>query len=187
MAQARKSGLALLLAALALASFAAAAVTITNITEWHVQSTGYPPIVKVAGADADTGLVSVITTTAVDGTNKTIITIRGYTGDPTNFSEVLKICNKDTSNSYAVKLVYQGYSNGGWTYVRYLKLWLGSTGSLTIDSTTQDGASTVPVTVGPGSCVPVAAEVLIDADTPQNMWYTDLISIRVDVVSTTSP
>jgi len=136
----RRIAHAALLMLLALASFAFAAVTLTNITEWHVQSAGTPPIVKVEGADAGTGLVSVNTTTADDGTNRTIITIRGYTGDPTYFSEVLKICNKDTSNSYAVKLVYQGVLSGGWTYVKYLKLWLGPTGPLTIDSTTQGGA-----------------------------------------------
>jgi hypothetical protein len=187
MAQARRSSLALLLAALALASFAAAAVTITNITEWHVQSAGTPPVVKVAGADVDGTLLSISTQTADDGTNRTIITIKGYTGDPTKYDEVIKICNKDTAKSYAVSLVYQGVISGDWTYVKYLKLWLGTAGPLNIDSGTPTGTSVGPVTVGPGSCVPVAAEVLIDANTPSSMWYTDLVSIRVDVVSTTPP
>jgi hypothetical protein len=184
MAQARRSSLALLLAALALLSFAAAAITITNITEWHVQSAGTPPVVKVAGADVDGSLISVTTQTAADGTNRTIITIKGYTGDPTYYSEVIKICNKDTSKSYAVKLVYNGVLSGDWTYVKYLKLWLGTTGPLTIDSTTAKGASIGPVTVGPGSCVSVPAEVLVTPNAPTG---SDLISIRVDVVSTTPP
>ena len=184
MAQARRSSLAILLAALALLSFATAAMAITNITEWRVQSAGTPPIVKVAGADADGDLVSVTTQIAADGTNRTIITIKGYTGDPTHYSEVIKICNKDASRSYAVRLVYNGVLSGDWTHVRYLKLWLGTTGPLTIGSTTSTGTSIGPVTVGPGSCVPVAAEVLVAPGAPTG---SDLISIRVDVVSTTPP
>jgi len=179
--KARKLGPAALLMLLALASFAAAAVTITNITEWHVQSAGTPPIVKVKGADVDDNLVSVTTTTAGDGTNRTIITIKGYTGDPTKYDEVIKICNKDASKSYNVKLVYQGVLSGGWTYVKYLKLWLGEAGPLTIDGTTSEGESIGPVTVAPGACVSVAAEVLVTPDAPTG---SDLVTVLVDVVST---
>ena len=188
MAQARRSSLAILLAALALLSFAAAAIKITNITEWRVQSAGRPPVVKMAGEDATGSLLSVSTSTADDGTNRTVITIKGYTGDPTYYSEVIKICNKDTSKSYAVKLVYNGVLSGGWTYVKYLKLWLnttvGTTGPLVIKSDTSEGASIGPVTVGAGSCVSVPAEVLVTPNAPTG---SDLISIRVDVVSTTPP
>ena len=181
--KARKLAPTTLLILLAVASFAAAAVTITNITEWHVQSAGTPPIVKVAGADVDDNLISVDTQTGDDGTNRTIITIKGYTGDPTYYSEVIKICNKG-SESYDVKLVYNGYHpSGGWTYVKYLKLWLGDAGPLTIDSTTEEG-TIGPVTVRPNSCVSVPAEVLVTPGAPTG---SDLISIRVDVVSTTSP
>jgi len=180
----RKLAPTTLLILLAVASFAAAAVTITNITEWHVQSAGTPPIVKMAGTDVDGKLISVTTQTGSDGTNRTIITIKGYTGDPTYYSEVIKICNKDTSKSYAVKLVYNGVLSGNWTYVKYLKLWLGTTGPLTIDSSTSTGASIGPVTVGSNSCVSVPAEVLVTPDAPTG---SDLISIRVDVVSTTPP
>jgi hypothetical protein len=180
----RKLAPTTLLILLAVASFAAAAITITNITEWHVQSAGTPPIVKVAGADVDGSLISVTNQTASDGTNRTIITIKGYTGDPTYYSEVIKICNTDTSKSYAVKLVYNGVLSGDWTYVKYLKLWLGTTGPLTIDSTTSTGSYIGPVTVGQNSCVSVPAEVLVTPDAPTD---SDLISIRVDVVSTTPP
>ena len=182
----RRIAPATLLILLALAAFAAAAVTITNITEWHVQSAGTPPIVKVAGDDVDDDLISVSFQRADDGTNRTIITIKGYTGDPTKYDEVIKICNKG-STSYSVALVYQGVLSGDWTYVKYLKLWLGEAGPLTIDSITSVGTSIGPVTVNPNACIPVAAEVLVDANTPSTMWNTDLISIRVDVVSTTPP
>jgi len=84
MAHARRSSLALLLAALALLSFAAAAVTITNITEWYVYAKT-PPIGKVDGElkGYDYGkYVNVTTTTGSDGTNRTIISVLGFTGAP---------------------------------------------------------------------------------------------------------
>jgi hypothetical protein len=182
--KARKLAPTTLLILLAVASFVAAAVTITNITEWHVQSAGTPPIVKVAGADVDGNLISVTYQTGDDGINRTIITIKGYTGDPTYYSEVIKICNKDTSKSYAVKLVYNGVPDGDWTYVKYLKLWLGTTGPLEIKSGVSTGTYIGPVTVGPNSCVSVPAEVLVTPGAPTG---SDLISIRVDVVSKTPP
>ena len=180
--KARKLAPTTLLILLAVASFAAAAVTITNITEWHVQSAGTPPIVKVKGTDVDDNLISVSTQTGTDGTNRTIITIKGYTGDPTYYSEVIKICNKDTTKTYSVKLVYKQLLGGGWTYVKYLKLWLGSGGpSLNIDSTTAEGTSSGSVDVGPNSCVSVPAEVLVTPGAPTG---SDLVSLEVDVVST---
>ena len=190
----RKLAPTTLLILLAVASFAAAAVTLTNITEWHIQAYGKPPIVKVAGADAASGLISVSTTTGNNGENRTVITIKGYTGDPTNYTEVIKICNEDTSNSYSVKLVYKGVLNGGqWSqYVRYITLGLGSATPVQITSSTAKGTTIGPVTIGPATqqgptCVPVSAEVLIDSSTPQNLYNQDLMSIEVDVVSTTPP
>jgi hypothetical protein len=184
MAENRKLTPTTLLILLAVASFAAAAVTITNITEWHVQSAGTPPIVKVAGADVNGSLLSVSTyTNTQDGTNRTVITIKGYTGDPTYYSEAIKICNKDTTKTYSVKLVYKGLLGGNFTYVQYLKLWLGSAGPLTITSSTaQDGSVYIgPVNVGPNSCVSVPAEVLVKPGAPTG---SDLVSVEVDVVST---
>ena len=178
--------MAILLAALALLSFAAAAVTITNITEWHVQSAGTPPVVKVKGADVDGSLLSVSTYyNASDGTNRTVITIRGYTGDPTKYDEAIKICNTYGTGPFTVSLKYNGVLSGSWTYVRYLKLWLGTLESpLTIDSSTTVGRTLGSVTLNSGQCVSVAAEVLVDANTPSTQWNTDLITIEVDVVST---
>jgi len=185
MAENRKLAPTTLLILLAVASFAAASITITNITEWHVQSAGTPPIVKVAGADVDGSLLSVSTYTASDGTNRTVITIKGYTGDPTYYSEAIKICNTYGTSSFSVSLKYNGVLSGSWTYVKYLKLWLGTLGPLTIDSTTTEGTTLGSVTLNPGECVSVPAEVLVDADTPSSQWNTDLITIEVDVVSIT--
>jgi hypothetical protein len=192
--KARKLAPTTLLILLAVASFAAAAVTLTNITEWRIQAYGTPPIVKVAGADAASGLISVSTTAGSNGENRTVITIKGYTGDPTNYTEVIKICNKDTSNSYSVKLVYKGViSNNGWSeYVSYIALGLGSINPVKITSSTPIGTTIGPVTIGPATqqgptCVSVPAEVLINKDTPQSQYNQDLMSIEVDVVATTSP
>jgi len=178
--QPKRTTLTALLILLATLSFAAAAVTLTNITEWHVQSAGTPPIVKVTGTDVDGSILSVSTTTGTDGTNRTVITIKGYTGDPTYYSEAIKICNKHASKTYSVKLVSKGVIGGDWTYVKYLKLWLGSTGPLTIDSSHPTG-EIGPVSVGASSCVSVPAEVLVTPNAPTG---SDLISIEVDVVST---
>jgi len=181
--QLKRTTLTALLIVLATLSFATAAITLTNITEWHVQSAGTPPVVKVKGADVDGSLLSVSTYTASDGTNRTVITIKGYTGDPTYYSEAIKICNKDTTKTYSVKLVYKGVLGGDFTYVQYLKLWLGGAGPLTITSTTaQDGSVYIgPVNVGPNSCVSVPAEVLVTPGAPTG---SDLVSVEVDVVST---
>jgi hypothetical protein len=182
--QLKRTTLTALLIVLATLSFAAAAITLTNITEWHVQSAGTPPVVKVAGADVDGSLLIVSTYPTDDGINRTVITIRGYTGDPTKYDEVLKICNAYGTSPYTVSLKYNGVLSGDWTYVRYLKLWLGTLGPLTIDSSTNVGETVGSVTLDPGECVSVAAEVLVAADTPSSQWYTDLIVIEVDVVST---
>jgi hypothetical protein len=183
--QLKRTTLTALLIVLATLSFATAAITLTNITEWHVQSAGRPPVVKVAGADVDGSLLSVSTYTADDGTNRTKITIKGYTGDPTKYDEVLKICNAYGTSPYTVSLKYNGVQSGDWTYVKYLKLWLGTLESpLTIDSSTGKGATIGSVTLDPGECVSVSAEVLVNANTPSSEWYKDLIVIEVDVVST---
>ncbi|MEM4898810.1 MAG: hypothetical protein QXM99_00215 [Thermofilum sp.] len=173
----RKLSGAVLLLAIALASFTAAAITITNITEWKVKAM-YPPIVKVAGADAQTNYVNVTTLTYRDGTNRTVITIVGFTGDPTYYSEPLKICNKDTE-PYNVRLAYNQVFYGNWTYVKYLKFWLGSSGPLTVDSNGASGSATT--TIDPGQCVAVPVEVLVTPDAPTNQV---LITVEIDVVST---
>ena len=174
-------GPAALLAVLALASFAAAAVVITNITEWNVVA-AYAPIVKEAGADVDTGYVSVSTYTADDGTSRTVITITGFKGDPTKYTEALRICNRETGETaanYEVELVYKEVLGGGWTHVKYIKFWLGGSGPLTVTSFGADG--TAKATVSAGQCVPVAVEVLVTPEAPTGQT---LITVEIDVVST---
>ncbi|MEM3944562.1 MAG: hypothetical protein QXJ59_10805 [Thermofilaceae archaeon] len=170
----RVSGAAALLILLAIASFATAAITVRNITEWNVKAM-YPPIVKVAGADDQTNYVNVTTYTADDGTNRTVITIVGFTGDITYYSEPLKICNKDTV-TYTVNLTYKRVLYGNWTYIKYLKFWLGDSGPLTVDSNGASGSATT--TIGPDECVAVPVEVLVTPNAPTNQV---LITVEIDV------
>jgi hypothetical protein len=125
----RKLAPTTLLILLAVASFAAASITITNITEWHVYAKT-PPIVKVDGVFGYGygNYVNVTTTTGDDGTNRTVISVLGFTGDPVKYDNVLYICNKDYQGyTYNVKLVYKGLLNDtDWTYVQYIKLYFGS-------------------------------------------------------------
>jgi hypothetical protein len=190
MAESRKLAPTTLLILLAVASFATAAITITNITEWHVYAKT-PPIVKVDGDVFGYGYgkyVNVTTTPGSDGTNRTVISVLGFTGDPVKYDNVLYICNKDYQGyTYNVQLVYRGllYSSS-WTYVQYIKLYFGSD-ILTIDSSASSGAATASVSIQYGTCVPVSVEVLVKPNA-----YTDdkadgstrLIAIQVDVVAT---
>jgi len=187
MAQARRSSLALLLAALALASFAAAAVTIINITEWHVYAKT-PPIVKVDGVlfGYDYGkYVNVSTTTSGDGTNRTVISVLGFTGDPVKYDYVLYICNKDYQGySYNVYLVYRGLLHGtNWNYVQYIKLYFGGY-ELDLDVTDTPPVQVGPMTISPGACEPVSVEVLVKPEAYNDGiadGQTRLIAIEVDV------
>jgi hypothetical protein len=188
MAQARRSSLALLLAALTLLSFAAAAITITNITEWHVYAKT-PPIVKVEGVDY--GKYVNVSKSIVDSTNRTIISVLGFTGDPVKYDNVLYICNKDYQGyTYNVKLVYKGLLHGtDWTYVAYIKLYFpDESNTLSIDGSTTGTPSTAPRAIPPGYCDPVSVEVLVKPnayDDGKADGSTRLIAIQVDVVATT--
>ena len=185
MAQARRSSLAILLAALALLSFAAAAVTITNITEWHVYAKT-PPIVKVKGVNYGKYVNVTTSDAAGDGTNRTVISVLGFTGDPVRYDNVLYICNKDyQGNTYNVKLEYKkSLYNTNWDYVQYIKLYFGSY-TLEIKSNTLE-SSTGTVSISSGACEPVSVEVLVKPnayDDGKADGKTMLIAIQVDVVA----
>jgi len=191
MAQARRSSLAILLAALALLSFAAAAITITNITEWHVYAKT-PPIVKMDGKGFgyDYGnYVNVTAEYAGDGTNRTIIKVLGFTGDPVKYENVLYICNKDYQGyTYNVQLVYKGLLHDTtWDYVQYIKLYFpDETNALSIYGNTTGTPSTDPRAILPGKCEPVSVEVLVKPnayDDDKADGSTMLIAIQVDVVA----
>ena len=188
MAESRKLAPTTLLILLAVASFATAAITITNITEWHVYAKT-PPIVKVDGDVFGYGYGKYVNVTkdtnTEDNTNRTVISVLGFTGDPVKYDNVLYICNKDYQGyTYNVQLVYRGllYSSS-WNYVQYITLYFGSN-TLTIDSTkTPPVATTTPVSISPGACEPVSVEVLVKPNAPAD-GSTRLIAIEVDVEAT---
>jgi hypothetical protein len=188
----RKLAPTTLLILLAVASFAAASITITNITEWHVYAKT-PPIVKVDGKvfGYDYGdYVTVGTTTGDDGTNRTVISVLGFTGDPVKYDNVLYICNKDYQGyTYNVQLVYKGLLyNTTWDYVQYIRLYFpDSTNALNIDGGTTGTPSTDPRAIPSGYCEPVSVEVLVKPnayDDGKADGSTRLIAIQVDVVAT---
>jgi hypothetical protein len=190
MAENRKLAPTTLLILLAVASFAAASITITNITEWHVYAKT-PPIVKVDGDVFGYGYgnyVNVSTTPGDDGTNRTVIEVLGFTGDPVKYDNVLYICNKDYQGyTYNVQLVYKGSLYGtDWTYVAYIKLYFpDETNMLSIAGSTT--GSTAPRAISPGACEPVSVEVLVKPDAYDYGMAdgsTRLIAIEVDVVAT---
>ncbi|MEM2299312.1 MAG: hypothetical protein QXW23_07305 [Thermofilaceae archaeon] len=179
----RLSGAAALLILLALTSFVTAAITLTNITLWTVRAKT-PPIVKVLGVDAiNTSYIytSVHWQVGDDGTNRTLITITGFRGDPTKYDQIIKICNYD-DNSYNVELQYKGKVSGDWTYVKWLRFWIANQGPLEIKSTGYIGSAVT--TIPPGQCASVSVEVLVDGNLPDNMLGQDLLTIQIDVVST---
>ncbi|MCC6050887.1 MAG: hypothetical protein LM580_09285 [Thermofilum sp.] len=178
---------ATLLILLAVASFAAALITITNITEWRVYAKT-PPIVKVDGKLKGYNYgnyVTVDTYFAEDGTNRTVISVLGFTGDPVKYDNVLFICNKDYQGyTYNVQLVYRGLLHGTtWDYVQYIKLYFpDDTNVLYIDGGTTGTPSTGPRIIPPGTCDTVSVEVLVKPDAPAD-GSTRLIAIQVDVVA----
>jgi hypothetical protein len=192
--QLKRTTLTALLIVLATLSFATAAITLTNITEWHVYAKT-PPIVKVDGKlkGYDYGkYVNVSTTTGNDGTNRTVISVLGFTGDPVRYDNVLYICNKDYQGyTYSVTLVYKKLlQNTNWDYVAYINLYFpDDSNMLSIGGSTTGTPSTAPRAISPGNCEPVSVEVLVKPDA-----YTDgkadgntmLIAIEVDVVATKS-
>ena len=187
----RKLAPATLLILLAVASFAAASITITNITEWHVYAKT-PPIVKVDGKlmGYDYGkYVNVTNYFAEDGTNRTVISVLGFTGDPVRYDNVIYICNKDYQNyKYKVKLVYkQVLEHAGttpWDYVQWIKLYFDQY-TLTIPGASETGYVEIPATPG-SNCVPVSVEVLVKPeakDAGVADGNTMLVNVEVDVVA----
>jgi len=191
METARRTTLATLLLALAIVAFATAVVNILNITEWVVMAKS-PPVVKVAGSDVGNGpgsYVNVTWYTASDGTNRTSISVVGFRGDWTNYTSVLRICNKDPDHAVRVTLVYKGGNGtGSWSHVKYIVLrYPGDSSSpqqLTITDSTSLGTTFDLGRISGGQCSEsIGVGVLVDANTPDQELNTRLIAIEIDVVA----
>ena len=117
----RKLGL-LGFAAIALAAISLAALQFTNVTYWSVNAT-LPPAMKFAGADTgitgrsdSSGYNNYIYVTyyydPTTGLNITRISIVGFTGDVTNYTNALQVCNYHYNGSLTVSITYKGSVGG---------------------------------------------------------------------------
>jgi len=188
------------LAALAVAALALATMTFTNVTYWLINAT-LPPAMKYPGEDATSTATSRYVKVSYyydsnTGYNITKISIVGFTGDPTNYTKVLSICNKYYSGTLNVQLQYVGEVSG--TYSSYVKSFFvyftGTTngvGFITTASGTTTTTQSSPVQLGTGDCVDVGVYVVIDPqlynDHPEVVdGQHDIATYQVNVVFSTS-
>ncbi len=176
------------LVALAAAALVAATMTFTNVTYWLINATK-PPAMKYAGDDA--GISDsyapwgkyVIVGYYYDsnkGLNITRISIIGFTGDPTNYTSVIKVCNYYGSTPITANLVWVGQvgSTGYESYIRRFYVW-GPDGQKVGIERSRDptsGGDTIytydkagPYTIDPGRCINLGAYVAIDPSIPSNL------------------
>jgi len=178
MEKARRTTIATLLLALAIVAFATATMTMTNITLWSVKAQG-APVVKVKGDDVDNKYVNVTWKIDTDGTNRTIISLIGFKGDPTTYTSVLGICNKNFSGSVTVYLVYRGLKNStSWGNVRWIKILYDSS-SWNLRSA-NIGDNITLGTLNRGDCKYIGVSVLVDANAPTQQ---EILAFELDVVS----
>ena len=121
----RKLGL-LGFAAIALAAISLAALQFTNVTYWSVNAT-LPPAMKYAGADTsitgrsdgstnyNNNYIYVTYSYDSSGLNKTMISIVGFTGDVTNYTNALQVCNRYYNGPLTVYITYKGPVGGSAT------------------------------------------------------------------------
>ena len=176
------------LVALAAAALVAATMTFTNVTYWLINATK-PPAMKYAGADTEiNGTYTpwgryVIVGYYYDsdrGINITRISIIGFTGDPVNYTSVIKVCNYYGTTPIGVWLVWRGPTTTTG-YERYIRAFLvgpavGRTPSINIvgvgfvnwtSYTVYDTANLG--TINTGECIDIGAYVAIDPAIPANL------------------
>ena len=163
-------------AAIALAAISLAALQFTNVTNWSVKAT-LPPAMKYAGAD--TGITGrsdssgygnyIYVTYSYDsstGLNKTMISIVGFTGDVTNYTNALQVCNRYYNGPLTVYITYKGPVSGSQysQYVRQFVVYNSNNAQQWVgfNPTTQAG----PVMLGQisqGRCITLGVSVLVNA------------------------
>jgi len=148
------------------AALALATLTFTNVTYWVVNAT-LPPAMKYPGADATSSATSQYVKVSYyydeQGYNITRISIVGFTGDPTDYTDVVQLCNKAYDGTLYVYLHYVGVVDGPYAnYVR--EFWVYPAGyrsgvGFTTGSTTYDAG---PYPLNSGKCLSLGVHVLID-------------------------
>jgi hypothetical protein len=175
------------LVALAAAALVAATVTFTNVTYWLINATK-PPAMKYTGDDTEVAGGEYVKVTfyydSDRGINITRISIIGFTGDPTNYTSVIKVCNYYGSTPITANLVWVGQV-GSTGYESYIKAFLvkgpDGQGVGFVGSTTYDTAG--PYTIGTGQCIDIGAYVAIDPAIPGSLanGRTVLGQYQVDI------
>jgi len=199
------------LAALAVAALTMATLTFTNVTYWLINAT-LPPAMKYPGDDTTiTGRADgsgydryVYVSYYYDpdtGYNITRISIVGFTGDPTNYTQVLRLCNRYYSGTLYARLVAVGPQGGvAIDKIRDFRVYFyqdGAGNSYTYSSTgyyVQFVGNSAPVTstnsvpIPHGSCATVGAYVLVDPtlDSTYRDGKTVIATYQVNVVFSTS-
>jgi hypothetical protein len=175
------------LVALAAAALVAAAVTFTNVTYWLINATK-PPAMKYPGdVTAVAGGQYVKVSYYYDshrGMNITRISIIGFAGDPTNYTSVIKVCNRYGPTPVTANLVWRGSvtTTGHENYIRaFLVKGPDGQGVGFVGSTTYDTAG--PYTINPGQCIDIGAHVAIDPAIPLTLadGRTVLGQYQVDI------
>jgi len=182
------------LVALAAAALVAATVTFTNVTYWLINATK-PPAMKYPGTDtAVAGGQYVKVSYYYDsdrGINITRISIIGFTGDPTNYTSVIKVCNYYGTTPIQAQLVWRGPITTT-DREQYIKAFLvgpavgtNIVGVGFVGSTTYNTAG--PYTINPGQCIDIGAYVAIDPAIPYSLADGKTVLGQYDVDIVMSP
>jgi hypothetical protein len=175
------------LVALAAAALVAAAVTFTNVTYWLINATK-PPAMKYPGSDTAVAGGQYVKVSyyydSARGINITRISIIGFTGDPTNYTSVIKVCNYYGPTPITAYLVWRGpvTTTGYESYIRaFLVKGPDGQGVGFVGSATHDTAG--PYTINPGGCIDIGAYVAIDPAIPLHLadGRTVLGQYQVDI------
>ncbi len=175
------------LVALAAAALVAATVTFTNVTYWLINATK-PPAMKYPGTDTSVAGGQYVKVSyyydSDRGINITRISIIGFTGDPTNYTSVIKVCNYYGPTPITANLAWVGQvgTTGYESYIRaFLVTGPDGRGVGFVGSTTYDTAG--PYTINPGQCIDIGAYVAIDPAIPSSLadGRTVLGQYQVDI------
>jgi len=177
------------LVVLGVVALVAATVTFTNVTYWTINATK-PPAMKYLGADTAVAVGKYVKVSyyydSNRGINVTHISIIGFTGDPTNYTSVIKVCNYYGTTPITAQLVWVGpvtLTLAG--YERYIKIFLvtGPDGrGVGFDSAATYNTAG-PYTINPGQCIDIGAYVAIDPAIPSDLanGRTVLGQYQVDI------
>jgi hypothetical protein len=181
------------LAALAAVALVAAVVTFTNITYWVVNATT-PPAMKYPGADTTVagGKYAKVSYyfDSTNGYNITKISVIGFTGDPVNYTDVIRVCNYYGTAPVVATMYYRGIvtpSNLSDYVKAFYVYWTtpySQPGAGFIGGTNYPQSASV--TINPGQCATAGVYIRIDPNLPAQ--YADgktiLATYQVDIQMT---